>query len=159
MYKSSNGLSAQQLIDAISQDPVIRRQFQGVWPADMLPSGIRPGIYISNTANSTEPGRHWVTFFVPRNGPSEYFDSIGHSPDYYQEAFVNFLLRREPRYLMNNTRVQDYGSSTCGYYALFYALHRSYGHSMLDIVQLFDTNLFNNDIKVVNFARSYFSGF
>ncbi len=58
MYKSSNGLTAQQLLNAVNQDPIVRREFKGIWAADMLPSGKQPGIYISNTATSAEPGRH-----------------------------------------------------------------------------------------------------
>lgn len=158
MYYSNNGLSGLQLTETLNQDLEVRRQFKGVWPADMIPTRAQPGVYIFNTATSRERGRHWITIYVPDRGPAEFFDSLGHSPEYYQAKFEKFLVKHHRNYMINNNRLQALGSATCGYYALFYVVHRCRGWEMRDIVHLFGRDLFKNDIKVVNFVHEYFSG-
>lgn len=32
---------------------------------------------ITNTDTSDGPGKHWVTFYFPKRGPYEFFDSLG----------------------------------------------------------------------------------
>ena len=38
---------------------------------------------ISNTDTSQGLGEHWVTFYFPKRGPFEFFDSSGHMPEDY----------------------------------------------------------------------------
>lgn len=155
MYKSSSGLTALQLTLTLTIDLEVRRQFKGVWAADEVPRSNQPGLYIFNTATSKELGRHWISIYIPEQGPGEFIDSLGHSPEYYQDKFVNFLVEQHPSYMLNDNRLQDYGSSTCGYYAIFYGIHRCRGWKMMDIVHLFGRDLNKNDIKVVDFVHAY----
>ena len=157
MFRLNSGLTALQLTETLTQDLVVRSQFKGVWAADMIPDRKLPGLYIFNTATSRERGRHWVTVYVPRRGQSEFFDSLAHSPGYYQLDFEKFLLKHQPSYMINNNTLQDYGTVTCGYYEIFFAVHRCHGWKMVDILQLFTRDLNKNDIRVVNFMHEYFS--
>ena len=42
---------------------------------------------ISNMNTSQGRGEHWVTFYCPKRGPFEVFDSLGHMPEDYEVGF------------------------------------------------------------------------
>ena len=158
MFRSSKGLKGGQLERALRSDPITRKQFRGVWAVDLLPPSHRPGIYICNTATSQDPGEHWIAFYFPSHGPVEFFDSMGHVPEYYQVAFQYFMIQEGRDYLYNCKQIQNYGTSTCGYYCLYFAAQRCRGQSMIDIVKSFDSeNLTLNELKVVDFVDSHYS--
>lgn len=54
----------------------------------------------------------------------EFFYSIGQPPEHYHASFRGFLVNNGPRYKVIRKRIQDYSSTTCGLYCLFYSLHR-----------------------------------
>ena len=115
------------------------KQFGGVVPADKLPRSIkwRPKVYIVNTDKSLQRGRHWVAFYFPLRGPAEFFDSMGHKPDYYYTQFKRVLLTNGQHYMYNEKRLQQYGTQICGQFCLFYAIHRCRGWSMKRIINQF----------------------
>ena len=51
---------------------------------------------ISNTDTSQGPGQHWVTFYFPKRGPFEFFDSLGHRPEYYGVGFEKISQKCRP---------------------------------------------------------------
>ena len=110
-----------------------------VCPADILPSRIvsRPSAYIVNSDTHQHPGHHWLAFYFPESGPSEFFDSSGQRPDFYHESFKNVLQN-----IFNNKTLQCSYTKSCGLFALFYLWKRSQGHSMSHIVQ----RIFSNDL-------------
>ncbi len=139
-------------------DAVTIKQFGGVYPADKLPTIVRhrPRIYIANTDPSSEPGKHWVSLYFPRNGPSEFFDSLGHSPRYYGWRFERALLNEGRGYLFNGLRIQQEGTITCGQFCLYYAFHRCRGESMDKIVKRFHRhNLRLNEDIVELYFRDF----
>ena len=46
---------------------------------------------ISNTDSSQGPGEHWVTFYFPKRGPYEIFDSLGQMQEDNAIGFKNIL--------------------------------------------------------------------
>ena len=45
---------------------------------------VQRGRYIiSNTDTSQCSGEHWVTFYFPKRGPYQFFDSLGQMPEGY----------------------------------------------------------------------------
>ena len=72
----------------------------GVYPADRLPeipnTFDRPKAFVANTDNHDFPGQHWVAFYFPSKGPSEYFDSYGLPPD-RKSTRLNSSHNRESR--------------------------------------------------------------
>lgn len=123
--------------------------------ADELPEVVMTPIYlIVNTHPRKLPGEHWVTMYLNQNGPSEFFDSFGRSPSYYNKHFENYLIRHGGSYMYNASRIQSLISMTCGYYCLYYVLRRCNGDSMYKIVNMFDMkNYMLNDVNVVHLVR------
>ena len=51
----------------------------------------RGRFFISNTDTSQGPGEHWVTFYFPKRGPFEFFDSLGHMTEDYGVGLEKIL--------------------------------------------------------------------
>ena len=128
-----------------------------VTSADRLPFRTdfkRPAGLIVNTDPSTLPGKHWVCFYFPIKGPTEFFDSLGHRPEHYHINFKNLLIANGPEYLNNTERIQEDGSPYCGAYCLYYLVHRSRGLDYQSILNRFGGNHTLNDTKVVEWLQS-----
>ena len=116
-------------------------QFAGVYAADRLPRTVdrRPRLYVANTDIAAGEGIYWVAFYFPAaDGVAEFFDSAGHPPEHYHPGFRRFILNNARVYKVLRIRLQDYRSDTCGYYCIFYGIHRCHGCSMEAIVDFFD---------------------
>lgn len=126
-----------ELQNVMLRDPAVLRQFGDVCAADELPSNIskRPSVYIVNSDRKGRPGRHWMAFYFPKKGPSEFFDPLGRAPTYYNRTFKKVLLRNGPRYVYNRFRVQPYNTDTCGPFCLYFVTRRCRGWSMTRIVR------------------------
>lgn len=107
---------------------------------------------IANTQRSNKPGEHWVVFYFPEEGPNEFFDSLGHAPEFYRVHFEKNL--RQPYYMTSN-RIQDFKSDTCGLYCIYYVVNRYSGITMQTLMNAFDiNNKKENDILVVERTRN-----
>ena len=95
-------MNSKQLHDILLGYPVT------ICTADQL--NIERGRFvISNTDTSQGPGEHWVTFYFPKRGPLEYFDSLGHMPEDYGVGFEMILKRNTSKTLVNYSNLH----STC----------------------------------------------
>lgn len=142
-----------QLRAALRSNPATLRQLGDVCSSDLLPSTItsRPRLYIVNTDDSSYPGKHWVAFYFPERGPSEFFDPSGRAPEYYRRRFLNVLIANGRTYIYNRQRLQGTESKRCGQFCLYYAYRRCAGSSMGTILKQFSrTDLSYNDRKVKN---------
>ncbi len=146
-------MNGAELYSILAQDSACQSAFAGVYAADQLPLlvHIRPRLYVANTDISSKLGSHWVAFYFPEDdGPGEFFDSVGHRPDYYHSFFQSFLINNGTNYLSLTERIQGHGSNTCGLYCVFYALQRCRGHSLRTIVESFaGRNKTQNDIAMM----------
>ena len=57
----------------------------------------------------------------------------------------------------NTHKLQSGWSNVCGQYCIFYISHRTRGHSMKNIVQLFSNDTMLNDAKVSQFVKNHFN--
>ena len=141
-------MNSSTITSILTSHPGIRKDFVGVFPADMLPTKARdakPGFYVVNTDPHFKAGEHWVAFYIPldmKTNPMEYWDSYGLKPP---EIFTPFLNRM---YLRNTKFIQHPLSSTCGQYCIYYILMRYKGHSIEEIVSVFSEDTLENDIIV-----------
>lgn len=127
-------MDTSQLMCALHCDPVLRISTKGVFAADQLPKRIKHGGFIANTDASSKPGRHWCAFYFDGSGQSEFFDSFGMPPDYYNDTFLTCL--------RNNSIVQEYNSKTpqgihsnlCGQFCLYVLIHRVRGQQFREII-------------------------
>ena len=143
---------------ALEQDPIARKMFCGVFPSNKIPQTLEkyPCGFVANTDPSSKPGTHWVAFYFPSEGEGEFFDSYGHSPDYYIE-FKNFLKKHSHEWNYNKRKLQGNWSDVCGQYSIFYLSHRARGVSMKKIVQMFSNDSELNDKKVFRFVQAHFT--
>lgn len=132
---------------------LLPEQFGGVYPADKLPSNgsnnNKSRCFVANTHNHDEPGEHWVAFYFPLRGTSEYFDSYGLPP--WKDYFDLFL---GERYVMSAKPLQSLSSSACGQYCILFLTLRSRGLSMRSILQMFSSDTRQNDKIATDFYET-----
>ena len=151
-------MNTSQLQCIISCDPVLRDRVLGVFAADHLPQTLPPQAcgFIVNTDLSSQPGTHWLAFFI-RDKTVECFDSYGQHPGVYNPLFSRWIRRHADRVYINHTRLQSDTSNVCGLYCVYFLRQRLLGHSMPQIVERFSTsNPEANDGHILHmFRQSY----
>ena len=114
-----------------------------------------PKFIVLNTDESDGPGLHRVAVYLPDSGPLEFFDSLGKSPETYHGYFKDWIVSSGRGYMRNEWRYQDYGTSTCGEFCIYYGVKRLRGETMRQILLTLDPrNLYYNDIIVSDFVRN-----
>ena len=121
-------MNSKQLYDMLLGYPVT------ICTADQLKIQ-RGRFFISNTDTSQGPGEHWVTFYFPKRGTFEFFDSLRHMPEDYGVVFEKILKRK---YLKNVGQLQQSTSNVYGLYCAYYVMKRHQGKTMKDIVKDFN---------------------
>ncbi len=151
-------MNGKDIYTILKSDPYTRRVVQGVFPANRLPKKVKnlPVGFVANTDPSHKPGEHWIAIYISEDGNGEYFDSYGEPPDKYP-GFLAFLQNNCRTWTYNSKRLQDYISTVCGQYCIFYLLHRCRGWSLNSITGLFTEDRRNNDQQVNAFVHSHFS--
>ena len=148
------GLTSDELSQLAASDSLINSQFQGVFPSDIVPKIEQyPAGFIFNNEPSTEAGMHWLAFYFPEKGQSEFFDSYGFPPEFYTPNFTK-LIKNTTRHI-NTKTLQSLDTAVCGDYSLFYLWHRVRGNSIEKIDQLFANNTHFNDKMAVAFVRTH----
>ena len=132
-------MNTSQLLCVIQSDPILANTIKGVFPADKVPKYIRSGGFIANTDESYHIGKHWCAFYFNGFGQSEFFDSYGRSPEYYNRHFALCLRTNSVVRVHNSEKLQNNNSNVCGQYCLFYLIHRVRGQSMREIIQTLKT--------------------
>lgn len=145
------------LVKCLNNSPTTKHYFKGVFPCNHLPVKIlKPGFVIANTDVASKSGTHWVSFYFPKKGPAEYFDSFGVSP-VFNKHFLKFLQQNCSSYITNTKRLQGDFSTTCGHYCCVYSYYRCNGKHMKDFVKKFSKKNFNmNDNKIINMYMKCF---
>ena len=148
------GLSSDELTQLTTSDTLLNAHFQGVFPSDILPKiETYPAGFIFNNEPSTEAGMHWLAFYFPEKGQSEFFDSYGFPPEFYTPNFTKFI-KNSKRHI-NTKLLQSMDTAVCGDYSLYYLWHRVRGNSIEKIDQVFTNNTHFNDKTVVSFVRTH----
>ena len=136
-----------------------RKIFQGVRAADQIPRvvGRKPSLFVVNTDTALGEGEHWVVFYFSRNQPAEFFDSVGHSPDFYRTNFRNLLISEGCRgqFMYNTMPLQAQNTSSCGEFCLYFSFYRALNYSFEEIVSTFTSNRLTNEGLVSSFMKRY----
>lgn len=130
------------------RDELLMQATGGVFSIDNLPESVSESIYFINSDPSYLPGMHWICVYFPKNSPAEFFDSLGHAPNYYSQKLSLFM---KNTFIYNTRRLQAYNSNTCGLYCLFFLYYRIRGYSFSEILENFTPNLDINDKIVIDF--------
>jgi len=122
-------MNTAQIRRILQSDAMASDLYRGIYPIDRLPT-IEPGYYIINTENHDEPGEHWLVVYND-NGQIEYFDSFGRPP--LDKRLYSFL---GSDYKYNEAELQQLFSNACGFYCVYYILHRVRGCTMEEIITI-----------------------
>ena len=131
----ANALTNFELIDLI-KDFKLDNHFGGVYSKDQLPELIKDKFYIINLQDQDDGGgTHWTAFYYNYPSTSIYFDSYG---------FIapRDVQKRITPYIFNDTEIQDFNSSACGFYCIAFI---KFLHNKTDKQEMFKTflKLFN----------------
>ena len=90
--------------------------------ADTIPKKPTPlTCFVSNTDPQTQPGEHWVAFFVNQRGYTFYFDSYGIPP--INIKHLQFCQKSsQGTWTFNRQQLQILTSSTCGFHCVRFIL-------------------------------------
>ena len=139
-----------------------RCAFLGVLPANRIPTPKQLRKYkescvafIVNTDPSFMPGSHWLAFYRPSGISSrlECFDSFGLPASHYG-LVANTAPSSE---CICKTQFQANNTATCGYFCLFYILHRATrNRSIHSIIRTLKGVLrISADAYVKDFVKTY----
>ena len=118
-----------QIETILGLDSATRNITHGVYAMDRLPQR-KPGAYVINTDDHDEPGSHWIAVYC-ENDHVDFMDSYGRPPP--DARLIKFL---GANYDFNNIALQQPMSKACGFYCLYFLLHRARGHSTASIIEL-----------------------
>jgi len=86
--------------------------------SDSIPNDLKYGSYIFNTDKTGGEGTHWTALCVGRGGRCFYFDSYGNpAPKILDDQITP--------YTFNDRELQEYKSSSCGYYCVAFIQYMS----------------------------------
>ena len=135
-----------QLEAVLGLDFASKQVFRGVYAMDRLPKRQSPGAYVLNFDDHDEPGSHWVAVYDD-GCQVEYMDSYGYPP--LDQRCVAFL---GAKYEYNSVPLQRMFSKACGYYCLYFILHRARGSSAADVIDVLSRT--ESDAVVKQFVYS-----
>ncbi len=143
------GMNSEEIRCTLESDPTASSMFLGVFPADKIPIvEYKPAAFIANTDPSTMPGQHWVAFFFSEN-QSEYFDSYGIPPRPDFEVY----LKKLGEYKYNDVTLQDFNTTVCGQYCIYFLHFRCQGYTMNEIIDFLNKKPNKNDVLVRDFVK------
>ena len=111
-----------QLAQVLTNDPVTKGSFAGVYACDQL-SFIEinkyPKSFVVNTDPIELPGTHWIAiYFNEQMKLGEFFDSYGKHPIHYNKYFLDFINRNAVELEHNKMQLQSAFSTVCGQYCV-----------------------------------------
>lgn len=137
-------MNTRQIEAILKNDLGTKDIFNGVYAMDSLPE-LSNGMYVINTDDHDEPGEHWVAVYC--HEINEYFDSYGLLPqDFRLRNFLN------NEFIYNNVKLQLLWSDACGFYCVYYLIHRARGLSMFEIIDTLKRS--DGDFIVKNYVYS-----
>lgn len=128
----------------------IKKKFEGVFPTEFVEEIEDDKLYIFNTQDSSQGGIHWIAVST-LDGEKEFFDSYGHKPTKHNPSWT-FL----DKFRRSKRQLQQYNTTVCGDYCLFYILRKSLGENLASVVKSFSDDLENNDEQIYLCMHSIF---
>lgn len=146
-----------QLRRILTEDKFTRKYFLDIFPSDHLPNEIHkyPACFIANADLSSDPGSHWLAFYLPSPHHVEFFDSYGNAPTYFKGGISDFVSRYS-HVDYNPAILQSNVTAVCGQYCVYYLYSKCRGHSLKKILSSFVTRHLWNDKRVYNFVWKRF---
>lgn len=144
-------MNEKEIENILSSSPITKNCFHSVISYEELPQNKQSPdcnqVYIVNTDEIGDPGIHWVAIFLSRNETTEFFDSLGHPPEYYSSYIQSFLINNGPEYIISSQRIQG-RKPVCGNYCILYCYFKCLGYSMSEYIDMFSQKNEDNDLLV-----------
>ena len=147
-----DSLDAEDMTDLFTADYNIRTRFKGVYAIDEIPRLKTDKLVVVNLDPSNMPGSHWTVIYNKEGSVIEYFDSRGMKPP---RSVADYLLSYTKECIYSTRRLQQYQTSSCGLFCLYYSFYASRKCDLQHIVNNFHDNLNINEYIVANFAKHY----
>ena len=133
--------------------------FCGVFPADKVPKKLSkfPVCLVVNTDPSSQPGTHWLAAYIDSMGRGEQFDSFGRVPAKNSPLSQLLTASCGSKWHYNEERIQEYCSSVCGHYCIYFLLQRNRGVPMSEIIRVFsERDYAENDSLITDWVNDHF---
>lgn len=150
-------MNGEQLKDIINSTNSAKKYFKGIYSINTLPKNLStPSYLICNYDFDKNPGTHWFCLFKTSATKLECFDSLGLTAEKQKILKSYIKIKNIDSICYNQTQVQNTSTSTCGKFVLYFAIQRLHNLD-LDFTELlneiFEENVDNNEIKVMNFLH------
>lgn len=148
-------MQTSDILKVVDNFTLIKRRFVGVFPLDEIPEKMLPKTCaIFNRDCSDGTGSHWISLVHSKENNYEIFDSLGTR---FSEIRP-YLKFKNPIFYFNEHGFQDPNSSTCGWFSLYFVIHRLYSldipyHQLL--YEIFDVNKAKNETLVKEFFSDF----
>jgi len=107
------------------------KYFDGVFPADQIPSNIKVDHFIiCNVDTSLQIGSHWYVVYRHGFASLECFDSLGITDTKKTFLIENFNYVAVHKIKCNSTAVQSSNSTSCGLFCLFFIYNRLFNKDL-----------------------------
>ena len=148
-------LTTIQLNNVLMNNPVTKKYYIGTFPGCVIPAvKSKKYSFITNTDLHDQRGEHWNAWMV-QGQKVLFFDSFGRDPndstfpEIYRELLNGFRILNYTK-----TRVQNFTSSTCGYYCIHFIYLLSLGLDFKFFLNEYTDDFRKNDIAVIDFVNN-----
>ena len=148
-------LTTIQLNEVLMNNPVTKKCYIGTFPGCVIPAvKSKRYSFITNTDLHDQRGEHWNAWMV-QGQKVLFFDSFGRDPtdstfpEIYRELLNGFRILNYTK-----TRVQNFTSSTCGYYCIHFIYLLSLGLDFKFFLNEYTDDFRKNDIAVIDFVNN-----
>lgn len=149
-------MNSSEFIGYLKDYPFLLERFLGTFSIDTLPKYFKLRSFcFCNTDTSEGVGKHWLCFVKTEKNCIECFDSLGIDENKKDLLSKYCKIRNVKEIEYNETQFQTSTSSTCGYFVLYFAIHRMHNLDLTfdDILEdIFSFNLTINEEKVQQFC-------
>lgn len=149
-------LRGDQFIDYFSKVPHVQSMFLNVVAINEIPKTIPiRNFLICNLSLSHLPGSHWISIVRPEKNIIEIFNSLGYQS--LDSLIPHFKFPKSYELHFNIEQFQEDNSISCGYFCIYFLIHRvlnydmSFEHILNDI---FDENKNQNEELVRVFCNN-----
>ena len=157
-------MNSHKLRCVLSHDPVIKKNFVGVFVMDEFKENVKQNVpiednslFIVNSENYTKSGEHWLLLYV-KHKQVYFVDSFGKDPKLYKFVNTFYEIRNKIEFL-NQIQLQSSFSSLCGEYCVFFAFNLCHKKSLREVLSNFSMIDFSrNDESIKIFMNKTFPG-
>jgi len=144
-----------EFADYFHKIPIIGERFLGCYSIDSFPSKLsNRQFFIANLSKQSQLGSHWITIIKSEPQRIEIFDSLGTQINILK-PYLKF--RGKPKIYYNEGPFQLKTSTTCGFFAIYFAVERCFNLDLKYkefLAETFSSSLEENELNVVNFVKS-----